>query len=198
MDYTASQKNAQFTQVQDVLPHEVHLHHIPLSRPSTRAPVEDHWGTRMPCDAIKQDHCIILAHNNIRTSKSNTNVESQQGFMDWNNPTVKEHMVLPFGLTKALQTFLWLPAAIKEKCFRTLNLISFASRHWTDWWQSEGEHILFTAISLVILFGLEKFNNLSSWAEIILYAIFGHGTRNFLIARQYSLFNLSLIWHVYH
>ena len=53
MEYTASQKVAQFTQVQDVLPHEVHLHHIRLSRPSTRAPAEDHWGTRMPCDAVK-------------------------------------------------------------------------------------------------------------------------------------------------
>ena len=50
-----------FTQVQDVLPHEVHLHRIPLSRPNTRAPTEDRWGTRMPCDAVKQDHCIILA-----------------------------------------------------------------------------------------------------------------------------------------
>ena len=61
MEYTASQKIAPFTQVLlDVLPHEVHLHRIPLSRPNTRAPAEDHWGTRMPCDAIKQDHCIIL------------------------------------------------------------------------------------------------------------------------------------------
>lgn len=61
MEYTASQKIAQFTQVQHVLPHEVHLHRIPLSRPNTRAPTEDHWGTRMPCDAVKQDHYIILA-----------------------------------------------------------------------------------------------------------------------------------------
>ena len=62
MEYTASQKIAPFTQVLlDVLPHEVHLHRIPLSRPNTRAPAEDHWRTRMPCDAIKQDHCIILA-----------------------------------------------------------------------------------------------------------------------------------------
>ena len=62
MEYTASQNIAPFTQVLlDVLPHEVHLHRIPLSRPNTRAPAEDHWGTRMPCDAIKQDHCIILA-----------------------------------------------------------------------------------------------------------------------------------------
>lgn len=61
MEYTASQKIAQFTHVQDFLPHEVHLHRIPLSRPNTRAPTEDHWGTRMPCDAVKQDHCIILA-----------------------------------------------------------------------------------------------------------------------------------------
>lgn len=61
MEYTASQKIAQFNQVQDVLPREVHLHRIPLSRPNTRAPTEDHWGTRMPCDAVKQDHCIILA-----------------------------------------------------------------------------------------------------------------------------------------
>ena len=61
MEYTASRKKAKFTQVQDVLPHEVHLHRIPLSRPNTRAPAEDHWGTRMPCGAVKQDHCIILA-----------------------------------------------------------------------------------------------------------------------------------------
>ena len=26
--------------------------------------------------------------------------------MDWNNPTVTQHMVRPFGLTKALQAFL--------------------------------------------------------------------------------------------
>ena len=32
--------------------------------------------------------------------------------MDWNNPTVTEHMVLPFGLTKALQAFLRLTATI--------------------------------------------------------------------------------------
>ena len=37
--------------------------------------------------------------------------------MDWNNPTVKEHIVLPFGLTKALQAFLRLTAAIKGKMF---------------------------------------------------------------------------------
>ena len=34
--------------------------------------------------------------------------------MDWNNPTVKERMVPPFGLTKALQAFLRLTAAIRE------------------------------------------------------------------------------------
>lgn len=62
MEYTANQKIAKFTLLLlHVLPHEVHLHRIPLSRPSTRVPAEDHWGTRMPCDAIKQDHCIILA-----------------------------------------------------------------------------------------------------------------------------------------
>ena len=61
MEYTANQTIAQFTQVQDVLPHAVHLHHIPLSRPNTQALAEDHWGTRMTCDAVKQDHCIILA-----------------------------------------------------------------------------------------------------------------------------------------
>ena len=42
MEYTANQTIAQFTQVQDVLPHAVHLHHIPLSRPNTQALAEDH------------------------------------------------------------------------------------------------------------------------------------------------------------
>ena len=58
--------------------------------------------------------------------------------MEWNNPTVKEHMVLPFGLTKALQAILRLTATIEMECLRTfLNLntrqiitfISFASRN---------------------------------------------------------------------
>ena len=40
--------------------------------------------------------------------------------MDWNNPTVTEHMVLPFGLTKALQAFLRLTGAIKGKMFAYL------------------------------------------------------------------------------
>ena len=40
--------------------------------------------------------------------------------MDWNNPTVKEHMVLPFGLTKALQAFLRLTATIKVEMFSYL------------------------------------------------------------------------------
>ena len=40
--------------------------------------------------------------------------------MDWNNPTVTEQMVLPFGLTKGLQAFLRLAAAIKGKMFSYL------------------------------------------------------------------------------
>ena len=40
--------------------------------------------------------------------------------MDWNNPTVTEHMVLPFDLTKALQAFLRLTGAIKGKMFAYL------------------------------------------------------------------------------
>ena len=40
--------------------------------------------------------------------------------MEWNNPTVKEYMVLPFGLTKALQAFLRLTGAIKGKMFAYL------------------------------------------------------------------------------
>lgn len=56
----------------------------------------------------------------MRTSKSNTNVEGHQGLMDWNNPTVTEQMVLPFGLTKGLQAFLRLAAAIKGKMFSYL------------------------------------------------------------------------------
>ena len=65
----------------------------------------------------------------MRTSKSNTHEESQQGLMEWNNPTVKEHMVLPFGLTKALQAFLRLTAAIKGKMLSYLKFDIFVSRN---------------------------------------------------------------------
>lgn len=59
--------------------------------------------------------------------------------MEWNNLTVKEHMILPFGLTKALQAFLRLTATIEVvECLRTffnlntrqiITFISFASRN---------------------------------------------------------------------
>ena len=89
--------------------------------------------------------------------------------MEWNNPTVKEHMVLPFGLTKALQAFLRLTAAIKGKMLSYLKFDIFCLKklNWLIKKWREAHTLYCDFICYSIWSG--KLNNLFSWAESILY-----------------------------